>query len=60
MRWEDEIGNDNPPTFRTIVDLPDNICFAALRLRAKLEETGNPTHVPPVEDRGGSDSDPAC
>ncbi|DAC41907.1 MAG TPA: hypothetical protein D7H83_00230 [Candidatus Poseidoniales archaeon] len=60
MRWEDEIGNNDPSTFRTDVDLPVNICFAALRLRAKLAQTGNPTHVPPDADRGDSDSDPAC
>ena len=60
MRWEDEIGNNDPSTFRTNVDMPVNICFAALRLRAKLAQTGNPTHVPPDADRGDSDSDPAC
>ncbi|MAS31348.1 MAG: hypothetical protein CMA39_00430 [Euryarchaeota archaeon] len=60
MRWEDEIGNNDPSTFRTDVDLPVNICFAALRLRAKLAQTGNPTHVPPDADRGDSDSNPAC
>ena len=60
MRWEDEIGNNRPPAFRTNANLPDSICFAALRLRAKLAQTGNPTHVPPDEDRGDSDSDPAC
>ena len=60
MRWEDEIGNNDPSTFRTNVDLPVNVCFAALRLRAKLAQTGNPTHVPPDADRGDSDSDPAC
>ena len=60
MRWEDEIGNNDPSTFRTDVDLPVNICFAALRLRAKLAQTGNPTHVPPDADRGDSVSDPAC
>ena len=60
MRWEDEIGNNDPSTFRTDVDLPVNICFAALRLRAKLAQTGNPTHDPPDADRGDSDSDPAC
>jgi hypothetical protein len=60
MRWEDEIGNNDPSTFRTNVDLPVNVCFAALRLRAKLAQTGNPTNVPPDEDRGDSDSDPAC
>ena len=60
MRWEDEIGNNDPSTFRTDVDLPVNICFAALRLRAKLAQTGNPTHVLPDADRGDSDSNPAC
>ena len=60
MRWEDEIGNNDPSTFRTDVDMPVNICFAALRLRAKLAQTGNPTHVPPDADRGDSDSNPAC
>ena len=60
MRWEDELGNNDPSTFRTDVDMPVNICFAALRLRAKLAQTGNPTHVPPDADRGDSDSDPAC
>ena len=60
MRWEDEIGNNDPSTFRTDVEMPVNICFAALRLRAKLAQTGNPTHVPPAADRGDSDSDPAC
>ena len=52
MRWEDEIGNNDPSTFRTDVDMPVNICFAALRLRAKLAQTGNPTHVPPDANRG--------
>ena len=60
MRWEDEIGNNDPSTFRTDVDMPVNICFAALRLRAKLAQTGNPTHVPPDANRGDSESDPAC
>ena len=60
MRWEDEIGNNTPPTFRTNANLPDSICFAALRLRAKLAQTGNPTHVPPEDFRGDSDSNPAC
>ena len=46
MRWEDELGNNNPPTFRANANLPDSICFAALRLRARLAQTGNPTHVP--------------
>ena len=60
MRWEDEIGNNDSSTFRTDVDLPVNICFAALRLRAKLAQTGNPTHVPSEDFRGDSDSNPAC
>ena len=60
MRWEDEIGDNDPSTFRTDVDMPVNICFAALRLRAKLAQTGNPTHVPPGGNRGDSDSNPAC
>ena len=60
MRWEDEIGNNDPSTFRTDVDMPVNICFAALRLRAKLAQTGNPPHVPPGGNRGGSNSNPAC
>ena len=60
MRWEDEIGDNDPSTFRTDVETPVNICFAALRLRAKLAQPGNPTHVPPAADRGDSDSDPAC
>ena len=60
MRWEDEIGNNDPSTFRTDVDMPVNICFVALRLRAKLAQTGNPTHVPPDGNRGDSDSNPAC
>ena len=59
MRWEEENHIHNPPTFRANVDLSDNICFAALRLRAKLAmQTDNPTHVPP-ENRWGSDSNPA-
>ena len=59
MRWEDITKIQNPPTFRTDVELSDNICFAALRLRAKKAmQTDNPTHVPP-ETRGGSDSNPA-
>ena len=60
MRWEDEFGNNKPPTFRANANLPDSICFAALRLRAKLAQTGNPTHVPSDDFRGGSDSNPAC
>ena len=58
MRWEDEIGNNLPSTFRTDTTLPDSVCFAALRLRARLAQTGNPTHVPPAN-RGDSDSNPA-
>ena len=60
MRWEDEIGNNTPSTFRTGANMPDSICFVALRLRAKLAQTGNPTHVPPGSSRGDSDSNPAC
>ena len=60
MRWEDEIGNNRTPTFRTDVTMPVNIGFAALRLRAKLAQTGNPTHVPSEDFRGDSDSNPAC
>ena len=59
MRWEDLTKTQGPPAFRTNVELSDNICFAALRLRAKHAiQTDNPTHVPP-ETRGGSDSNPA-
>ena len=54
MRWEDEIGNNDPSTFRTDVDMPVNICFAALRLRAKLAQTGNPTHTSPRMQTGGT------
>ena len=60
MRWEDEIGNNTPSTFRTNANLPDSVCFVALRLRAKLAQTGNPTHVPPGSNRGDSNSNPAC
>ena len=60
MRWEDEIGNNTPPTFRTNANLPDSNSFVALRLRAKLAQTGNPTHVPSEDFRGDSDSNPAC
>ena len=59
MRWENKIGNDSTPAFRADVTMPGNIGFAALRLRAKLAQTGNPTNVP-LGDQGGSDSDPAC
>ena len=52
MRWEDEIGDNDPSTFRTDVETPVNICFAALRLRAKLAQTGNPTHVPRLQTGG--------
>ena len=46
MRWEEFTKTQSPPTFRTNVELSDNICFAALRLRAKLAmQTDNPTHV---------------
>ena len=48
------------PPSELMLNLPVNICFVALRLRAKLAQTGNPTHVPPAADRGDSDSDPAC
>ena len=58
MRWEDEIENNLPSTFRMNTTLPDSVCFAALRLRARLAQTGNPTHVPPAN-RGDSDSNPA-
>ena len=59
MRWDDEIGNNRHSTFRSDNTLPGNVGFAALRLRAKLAQTGNPTNVP-LGDQGGSDSDPAC
>ena len=59
MRWEDELGNNRTPTFRADDTTPGNISFVALRLRAKLAQTGNPTNVP-LGDQGGSDSDPAC
>ena len=38
-------------TFRTDVDMPVNICFAALRLRAKLAQT-RVTHVPRMQTGG--------
>ena len=61
MRWEEFTKTQSPPTFRTNVELSDNICFAALRLRAKLGmQTDNPTHVPPDGNRGDSNSNPAC
>jgi len=59
MRWENKIGNDSTPAFRADVTMPGNIGFAALRLRAKLAQTGYPTNVPPAN-RGDSDSNPAC
>jgi hypothetical protein len=59
MRWENELGNNRAPTFRNDVTLSGNIGFAALRLRAKLAQTDNPTNVP-LGNQGDSDSDPAC
>ena len=60
MRWNDKSEQDNHSTFRVDVNKPGYIGFAALRLRAKLAQTGNPTHVPPGGNRGDSDSNPAC
>ena len=59
MRWEDELGNNRAPSFRTDTATPGSISFVALRLRAKIAQTGNPTHVP-LDDQGDSDSNPAC
>ena len=59
MRWENELGNNRAPTFRNDVTMLGNIGFAALRLRAKHAQTSNPTNIPP-DNRGDSDSDPAC
>jgi len=59
MRWEDNFSKDCTPTFRNDVTLSGNIGFAALRLRAKLAQTDNPTNIP-LGDQGDSDSDPAC
>ena len=59
MRWENEIGNNRTPTFRSDVTTPGNFSFVALRLRALRAQTGNPTNVSPGN-RGDSDSDPAC
>ncbi len=59
MRWENEIGNERTSTFRAETAMPGGLGFALLRLRAKNAQTGNPTHVPP-ENRGDSDSTPAC
>ena len=59
MRWEDELGDNRTPSFRTEVTTPGNFGFVALRLRAKIAQTGNPTNVP-LDDQGDSDSNPAC
>jgi hypothetical protein len=59
MRWEDELGDKRTPSFRTDTATPDSISFVALRLRAKIAQTGNPTNVP-LDDQGDSDSNPAC
>ena len=59
MRWENENANDRASTFQFKTAMSGGIGFAALRLRAKLAQTGNPTHVSPGN-RGDSDSDPAC
>ena len=59
MRWEDELGDNRAPSFRTDTATPDSISFVALRLRAKIAQTGNPTNVP-LDDQGDSDSNPAC
>ena len=60
MRWNDNSENDSPSTFRSDVNRPGYIGFAALRLRALRAQTGNPTHVPPGGNRGDSNSNPAC
>ena len=60
MRWNDDSNNDDHSSFRTDVNRPGYIGFAALRLRAlKAQQTGNPTFVP-SRARGDSDSNPAC
>ncbi len=59
MRWEDDFSNNRAPTFRNDVTLSGNVCFAALRLRAKIAQTDNPTNVS-LGNQGDSDSDPAC
>ena len=60
MRWNDENENDHHSTFRSDVTLPSNIGFAALRLRAKMAETGKQRNFPSEDEdpRGDSDSTP--
>ena len=59
MRWENENANDRTSTFQFKTAMSGGIGLAALRLRAKLAHTDNPTHVP-SGNRGDSDSTPAC
>lgn len=60
MRWDDEIENNRHSTFRSDNTLPGNVGFAALRLRAKMAETGKQRNFPSEDEdpRGDSDSTP--
>ena len=67
MNWQNDEDESRDATFNAVRDLSKTYGFAALRLRARLARAGhrgsqnpNPTHLPPKDGRGDSDSTPAC
>jgi hypothetical protein len=61
MRREFDLDKTRVSSFRSEEALSGHFGFAALRLRAIMAQTGNPTNVPSADDdRGDSDSTPAC
>ena len=67
MNWQNDVSETRDATFNAVRKMSKPYGFAALRQRARLARAGrtgslnqNPTHLPPEDGRGDSDSTPAC
>jgi hypothetical protein len=62
MNWQNEMDETRRATFNAVQERSNLYGLAALCQRARLARTGqtNPTHLPPKDGRGDSDSTPAC
>jgi hypothetical protein len=58
MNWQNEMDENRRATFNAVQEESNLYGLAALCLRARLARNGqnNPTHLPPKDGRGDSDS----
>jgi hypothetical protein len=61
MNWQNETDETRGATFNAVQVRSNLYGLAALCQRARLARNGqHPTHLPPKDGRGDSDSTPAC